>query len=659
MAGASAAAGVLKPIGTFFTEELAPRPGRLAASLRTAACCCLVTAIAMVFQTPGASESVFFVFVFSREDVVASVVAGLATTVTLTFALVLALIPATFDGGTIALRFPIMVAATLAAMYAARAFKVGAAGLVAGYVLVKVQTLFDTVPSTEAFVHAALWLWVIIELPVAVVVLVQLAMGESPAARARRSGVTALRTLADSLRHPASEDLREQHAEAMQLLTATRRVAMVDATAKQQLDGNVRLIETLETILAMRAVLPAETPVAVRERLAEECAACADAFEHKTPIPPLAEPVTDEPALTSTPAGVRPVVFALARALERLRDGLDRRSRGLGAPVDHVARPPRLTDAGERRDNLRFAVKATIAAMSAYLIYTGYDYSGISTALTTCFFVSLGSLGESVRKLSMRITGALIGGVLGGLCIAFLQPSMTDIGQLSLLVGAVTGICTWMAASARLSYLAWQIAFAFLLGTVQGYGPPSHFKELLNRVVGILLGNVLVTIVFSTLWPTSARARAEASIVEGLRELAGLLGAGQHPAGARLAALQSIDKARGFDAAARFELRMVPEAERAEARRGTSIDDLQRFAGLTFVVADSPGSPAVAGQLRDANDRSAKLLLARARPAEPAPEVGARAPAAVPKDAALSDRAAVEASALLSSELENAHAVAS
>src|SRR5262249_3248253 len=159
--------------------------------------------------------------------------------------------------------------------------------------------------------------------------------------------------------------------------------------------------------------------------------------------------------------------------------------------------------------DLRFAFKSTLAVMVAYLIYTGFAYPGINTAVTTCFFVSLGSLGESLSKATLRITGALVGGIVAGLCIAFVRPSMTDIGQLSLLIAAVTGACAWIAASSpRLSYFGLQIAFAFLNGFIHDYAPPSHFKALFERVIGILLGNVLVTVIFMLVWPTSARARA-------------------------------------------------------------------------------------------------------------------------------------------------------
>ena len=102
------------------------------------------------------------------------------------------------------------------------------------------------------------------------------------------------------------------------------------------------------------------------------------------------------------------------------------------------------------------------AAVSAYVIYTGADWPGIRTALITCFFVAQGTLGETLHKLALRLGGAAIGALIGGLTIVYVLPQMTDIGDLSILIAAVSAICAWVATSSeRLAYAGMQSALAF------------------------------------------------------------------------------------------------------------------------------------------------------------------------------------------------------
>jgi multidrug resistance protein MdtO len=469
-----------------------------------------------------------------------------------------------------------------------------------------------------------------------------------------------LRELAASLRDPSVGYRTDRIAEALDLLGSTRRNAMVDAAAKGRLGSDLRLMETLEAILWMDSVLPAGVPLTLRNRLADECDACANAYERGEPPGPWGQLTPSDVDGTSAdvPGGALPVVQAMALALERLRDGLDRRARGLVEPMSREARP-RVTNRAERRANVQFALKGALAIMSAYLIYTGFGYPEIATAVTTCFFVSLGSLGESVQKLTLRIAGALVGGVAAGLCIAFVRPSMQDVGQLSLLIGAGAGVCAWVATSSvRLSYMGLQMAFAFFLGILQDYAPPSHFKVLWDRVIGILLGNVLVTVIFSTLWPTSAEERAKTSIAHALDGLAALVGAEGPRVGARLEVLETIDKARQFDAFAKFELRMLPKAGHPEARQGEmTVGELLRIAGWVFVAAELPVSPAIADGLRGEKDRAAALLRAHAGKADVRPEGGPPAGIPVTEGVTVSDRAAIEASERLLSELARVRGV--
>jgi multidrug resistance protein MdtO len=86
--------------------------------------------------------------------------------------------------------------------------------------------------------------------------------------------------------------------------------------------------------------------------------------------------------------------------------------------------------------------------------------------------VALGSVGETVHKLTLRISGAIIGGLIAGLSIVFILPHFDDIGQLCLLTAVVAAFAGWVTTSSeRLSYAGMQIALAFFMGILQTYSP--------------------------------------------------------------------------------------------------------------------------------------------------------------------------------------------
>jgi len=161
-----------------------------------------------------------------------------------------------------------------------------------------------------------------------------------------------------------------------------------------------------------------------------------------------------------------------------------------------------VADALTNPGHVRFALKVTLSAMSCYIIYCAVDWPGIRTAFITCCFIALESTEATLRKARLRLVGCAIGGLLGFLSIMYLVPHMVSVVSLVLLTAAGSAIAGWVAAgSPRIAYGGLQIALAFYMCIFQDYAPGTDFDTIRNRLVGIVLGIVVSSVVFNYLWP--------------------------------------------------------------------------------------------------------------------------------------------------------------
>ncbi|MGE4340586.1 MAG: FUSC family protein, partial [Pigmentiphaga sp.] len=173
---------------------------------------------------------------------------------------------------------------------------------------------------------------------------------------------------------------------------------------------------------------------------------------------------------------------------------------------DRSPKPPFFAaDAWSNPEYVRYALKTTLAAVICYVIYTGIDWQDIHTAMITCYIVALGSTGETVHKLTLRIIGCLIGATLGiGAVHLLIVPHMTGVGELMALVFVGCLLAAWVAnGPERIAYAGVQIGLAFLMTVLQGFGPDPKIAIAVDRVAGIILGNVVTFIVFTQIWPVS------------------------------------------------------------------------------------------------------------------------------------------------------------
>ncbi|MCA3805144.1 FUSC family protein, partial [Burkholderia sp.] len=307
------------------------------------------------------------------------------------------------------------------------------------------------------------------------------------------------------------------------------------------------------------------------------------------------------------------------------------------APAAPPAPAPRggffLPDARTNPDHIRYALKTTAAAIFCYLLYSQLDWSGIHTCVVTCYIVSLGSTAETVEKLTLRIFGCMAGALLGTAALVFVVPALSSVGHLMALVFVGAWLSAWIAfGSPRIAYAGFQIAFAFFLCVIQGAGPGFDLTIARDRTIGILLGNVVVYLVFTRIWPVSIGKQIDvafAALLDQWRRIAQIA----QPAERRTLAAEAFARHGAISqelGLVHYEPSWVRPAATWLATRRRALAELGAIEGPLFLLAErKPGDSAIGAQL--------------SRVTEPrddeAPRSPNPAPSAPPLDAAPTDPA--------------------
>jgi multidrug resistance protein MdtO len=447
-----------------------------------------------------------------------------------------------------ALRLPLIVGVTFVAMFLARVSPLGPALFAAGFIVAYGLTLGDEVlglalqpggvanttgfalpelafiPPEEALVHFLLWLALVVAIPVALVVVGNLLTGRDPAlllrgALAARLGAAARVCAGEPGAGRALEALAREGTGGLLALHRMSRPPRGRASDWALIDAVGRLCLVLLAGLRL--------PAPWRGSMEAAAGACREAEGAVRQGGTLAVAVgrqgADAGAVAAGPLGRE-----LWRVLGAIRAALNVApgAPGMVAAGDAGAEPHRLlvADAFSNPEHVRFALKVTLAMMICYAVQDLTAWPGIHTCIITCFFVSLGTVGETVHKAALRIVGCLIGGGLGIGAILVLMPVMTDLGQLLVLVAAVTFLAGWIGSgSERSAYAGWQIGLAFYIAVLQGVGPTLDMATARDRIVGILIGDLVVSVIFIAIWPVGVGQVVRAALGRAMEQLALLM----------------------------------------------------------------------------------------------------------------------------------------
>ena len=575
---------------------MAPRPGRLELATRLAVICALTVLVVEIYQTPDAALTVYVVFFFNRGDrtvsVILSVVLVALITVIIGFIVLVAMIVINDPMW----RIISMTAISIAILFVASASKLrpigGIIALIVGYAL----DLLGTTPlaNGELATRSLLYAWLFVGIPAGVSMIVNLLLAPPPRRLAERGIARGLELSAAMLQAPNEdirsefrEHLREGVAEILKLLGLAEREKTSkpdDIAALKQAAGSTTLLMSAIDVMDRRPEARLALPIAdCLARTLEEMSGILRAGGYPVRIgwdPPEIERAL-LPIEADVLADIKEAIVHFAEAPSAERQMKESKKEGGGFFA---------ADAFTNPDYIRYALKTTAAAMFCYFLYSLLDWSGIHTAFITCYIVSLGTTAETVEKLTLRIGGCLVGAVAGYGTMIFLIPDLTSITAMMVVVFAGALAAGYVSAgSERISYAGFQMAFAFFLCVIQGSSPAFDLSTARDRVIGILIGNVVTYLLFTNLWPISVGKRIDPAIAAVLRRLAALATADRNARRAMASQAQSelAEIETDIDLAA-YEPDTVRPNEQWLAARREAADEIGALASPLLLDADEP-----------------------------------------------------------------------
>jgi uncharacterized membrane protein YccC len=149
---------------------------------------------------------------------------------------------------------------------------------------------------------------------------------------------------------------------------------------------------------------------------------------------------------------------------------------------------------------VRYSIKVGLCLMIAYTIGITTQRADLSTILTTILITALPTYGAALRKMVLRIVGAVIGGAISLLAIIIVTPNFETLPAYMLAIFIVFYVSAYSSlSSGRVSYAGKQIGTTFAL-VFAGLSPALDVYEPLWRIWGILLGTIVVAFVTYVYW---------------------------------------------------------------------------------------------------------------------------------------------------------------
>jgi multidrug resistance protein MdtO len=529
----SATPSSLSWLGEFLKHELSPYQGRTALVARMVIAATLVMMTCMVFRIPYAFQGAIYALIVSRESSRATLKSAASILALTGIGGAYLLASAWFVISIPTLHLLWVIASFFLGFYAISTIKnFGASSTFAIMICVGVP-LWDRHVSAETNVEDTLWLCLASAIGVVVTVGVEILFSRIKPGEDIVAGVadrlTAVQHVLVCFAENRSVDPLTQANIVRLAMVGTsmlRRILQRSAYVPRYAEQMGAVIALTGTLVDLAANLRGPTHLSGDDReqirlLAENLGSVRSAL--------LAEGTAHLNAFHVAQGNVPraiPFVAEMEKAVQLMREVLiGSQPLNVFAPLPSSGDPPPtffVRDALSNVAHIQFAVKGCLTAGLCYIIYNGVDWPGISTAVTTCFLTALSTVGSSRQKQVLRISGALVGGFLIGMgSQIFILPYLDSIAGFTILFVIVTAFASWfMTSSARLSYFGVQIAVAFYLIHLNSFAIEPSLAIARDRVVGILLGLIMMWLVFDQLWGASAVSDMKRAFLSAVRLLA-------------------------------------------------------------------------------------------------------------------------------------------
>jgi len=516
----------------FLKEELAPYPGRASTVARMVLAATLVMVICMTFRVSYAYQGSVYALIISRENLRVTLQSAWTSLLVTGIAAAYLLISAWFVISVPVLHFFWVIVSFFVAFYTFSTMANYGAAAIFAFTIALGVPLWDRHVSAETNVENTLRVALAALIGVVVTAAIELAFvrmkpGDDVVVPIVEQLAAVQSLLACYIEGRAVDRATEQKITRLGVLgTSTLRRVLrrsdYSPNYRAQMSGVVALVGRLVDVAATLTQFRFEPSGADQEQLRKLAASVtsirSDLMNRRIPgaiqFSPGDESSRGVPLLREMENTVTLIPQALAGS--KSMDEYLESSEDMPEPKLFVG------DALTNPEHLKFALKGCLAASLCYIIYNSIAWPGISTAVTTCLLTGLSTIGASRQKGILRFAGALVGGFLIGMgSQVFILPYLDSIAGFTVLFILVTVFSSWfMTSSPRLSYFGLQAALAFYLINLQRFAMERSLSIARDRVVGILLGLFMMSLVFDRLWGSRAAVEMKTTFISNLRLLA-------------------------------------------------------------------------------------------------------------------------------------------